>query len=385
MQPLRSTVGVASLSSIVARSSSARVLDLHSLALSPPDDGDYVARPMFNHPVLNRAIIAKQFVRPDELGHWAKRRIAATKLILPFDAVDLGLGGQFLFVDEAGFLPQLERLLDYGEESMERDVQVLRLLDRLPTLDPFLLRETLLDHQIDVAPCYFRFSPADRDDMLGFVSKEMDALITLCFGKAAEGDGKSKRLSQLLLADDRNVPELEPLRETLRMTETEFANAMFCWKAVLYYRWRSRGLGPQLRRTRRSIAQIAEQKFKSELTPFVRGATRQLETIIAASGREVAQALRIYDDAFRGLTEERSPEHFRRFLLDGAQLFAGLGEEVARLEQIVSFWDHLFADANLKSITPEHTLDGVRDLLHALSVAPRIPQAAGTAQQRRYA
>jgi hypothetical protein len=386
MLPLRSVIGIASLNSIVARHSSARVLDLHSLAASPPDDPDYFERPLFIHPVLNRAIVAKQFVRPEEVGHWASRRIAATKLIMPFDAVDLSLGGQYLFVDETNFLVQLERHLDYGENSMDRDVQVLRLLDKLPTLDPFLLRETLLDHKIEVAPCYFRFSPTDKADMLGFVSHEMDALIALCFDGLSGGGGeKSKRLSELLLADKRDTPELDPLRQTLGMTPEEFGEAMFCWKAVLYYRWRSRTLGPQLRKTKKSISQIGEQKFKSELTPFVRRATRQLEASITSSGREVARALKIYDDAFRGLTVDRSPDHFRHFLFEGAHMFAGLGEQVARLEQIVSFWAHQFPQAQLKTLTPEATLDGLRDLLHAISVAPRVPPIRYPERARRIA
>jgi hypothetical protein len=384
MQPLRSAVGVASLNSIIARSSSARVLDLHSLAVSVPDDPEYLTRPLFTHPVLNRAIIAKHFVRPDEFGQWTNRRIAATKVIFPFDAIDLTLGGQYVFVDEPGFLVQLERHLDYGEVSKDRDVRVLRLLDRLPTLDPFLLRETLMANRVDAAPCYFRFSPTDKSEMLGFVAAEMEALIALCFGGKTTGDVRAKRLSELLLAEQRDFHELEPLRETLRMSEEEFSDAMFCWKAVLYYRWRSRTLAPLLKRTRRSIALVGDLKFKSELTPFVRAATRQIDSIVAASGREVANALKIYDHAFRTLTVDQAPEHFSRFLMDGSRLFAGLGEHVARLEQIVSFWSHMFPEISLKSVTPEAALDGVRDLLHALSVAPRAHQPPVAGRALRY-
>ncbi len=59
MRALTNVSGVQSLRSIAARSSSARVLDLHSLAMNAEELRDYRERPMFSHPVLNRTIIVK--------------------------------------------------------------------------------------------------------------------------------------------------------------------------------------------------------------------------------------------------------------------------------------------------------------------------------------
>src|SRR5262245_3878099 len=50
----------------------------------------------------------------------------------------------------------------YSEEKLDRDFAVLRLLDMLPSLDPFLLREHLRNHEIEVAPCYFTISDGDQ-------------------------------------------------------------------------------------------------------------------------------------------------------------------------------------------------------------------------------
>ena len=66
MQVLKSVAGVRSLKNLVATASSARVLDLHALATEDPDDPDYRLRPLFAHPVLNRAIITKHNARSGE-------------------------------------------------------------------------------------------------------------------------------------------------------------------------------------------------------------------------------------------------------------------------------------------------------------------------------
>ena len=60
--------------------------------------------------------------------------------------------------------------------------EVLRILNALPSLDPFLLREHLRGHGIDCAECYFEISPADRQRMHDYVAREIRKLIELATG-----------------------------------------------------------------------------------------------------------------------------------------------------------------------------------------------------------
>lgn len=366
MRGLRTVAGVQTLRSITARSSSARVLDLHTLALDCAEDPDHRNRPMFTHPLLNRTIIVKHHPRAGEFEYSPERAAIATKVIFPFDPEDLDLGGQFIMVDEPDLIEQLERHLDYSGALLDRDVAVLRLLDRLPTLDPFLLYEALTANKIDVSPCYYRLSHTDKTEMLEFVSKQVESLITLCFGGSG-GGGQAKRLSELLLAEG-DSPELEPLRATMRMEEAEFAHAMFCWKAVLYYRWRSRTLAQDVRSTHRSIKTVEISRFETDARPFVRQAVGQLEDMVSDFERKIAEMFRIYDEVFKALTVERSPEPFRKFLTDGPRLFARLGERMGRLEQLISFWAHQFPELRTRQLSPEAIFDGLRNILSALSL-----------------
>ena len=152
-----------SLKGLTARASSARVLDLHAVAQENLQNPGYFEHPLFIHPVLNRAIIAKHNMGPGE-AQIAPRRFNATKVIFPFDKFDLGLGGQYLFVDQSDFLGAVARLLDYTDLPQDRDVAVLRAIDRLPTLDPFLIHEILGQQHIEVDPCYCRLSKTDEAD-----------------------------------------------------------------------------------------------------------------------------------------------------------------------------------------------------------------------------
>jgi hypothetical protein len=367
MRALTNINGVQSLRSIIQRSSSARVLDLHTLARDCFDDPEHRAKPMFSHPMLNSTLVVKHHARPGEFEAGADRGAIVTKVIFPFDPEDLDLGGQFLLVDDPDLMDQLERHLDYREADIERDVMMLKLLDRLPTLDPFLLYEATSANKIDVAPCYYRLSPSDKAEMLDFVARQVETLISLCLGGVPVSDAKAKRLSELILSEGYSE-ELAPLRLTMRMEPAQFAQSMFCWKAVLYYRWRSRTLAPEMKITRRAIASVDAKRFDLDTARFVRRASMQLEGMMADSERKIAEMFRIYDEVFDALTEQKSPEPFRRFLVDGPRLFSRLGERMGRLEQLVSYWQHQFPGRTVRQLSPEIVFDGLRALLSALSL-----------------
>src|ERR1700760_4344030 len=109
---LKAAPGAASLRTMVATSPTSRMLNLHGMAAEAAEDSEFFVRPMFVHPVLNRSIIVKHNVRAGEEERLAPRRFNATKIVFPFDGVDLGLGGQFLFVDQEDFVPILTRHLE---------------------------------------------------------------------------------------------------------------------------------------------------------------------------------------------------------------------------------------------------------------------------------
>ena len=365
---LNSVPGLRSLKAVTAMASSARVLDLSRLSARTAEEGDGPDLPMFLHPVLNRAIIVKHNVGPAEEERFAPRRLGATKIIFPFDAADLGLGGQYLFVDQQDFEASLSRQLHYGDISFDRDLQVLRLLDKLPTLDPFLIRGILSYEHIEVDRRYYRLSEVDKADMLAFVEREIHALIQLCFRGVEVDESKAKKLSERLLGDE-NSPELGLLRHALRMEEAEFAEAMFNWKGFLYYRWRAQELTPQLKSTLQAFSRIRARRFERDELSYVMRCKSLLQRMIVEMLDEVNQRLQRYDRAFAALTDVGDPDSFRTFLIQGSSLFRELGERIGRLEQAVTFWRAQFGDVRMGSIPPDDIIDGMRDILQALAIS----------------
>ncbi len=161
-------------------------------------------------------------------------RAVATKILIPFDSLDLRAGGRSLFVDQRGYVESLAQAGNYTPESLERDMSVLRLLSAVPSLDPFLLREHLRNNKIEVAPCYFAISEGDQERMYKFVREEMSKLVALAGGSGS--DVSSNRLVSAMLSNEVDE-KLEPLRLTLNLTGNDFREGVFSWRGFLYYKW----------------------------------------------------------------------------------------------------------------------------------------------------
>src|SRR5690242_5656613 len=131
------------------RASTSRVLNLAMIAAANANNPEHGAHPLFVSPAINRSILLKHRVRADDSYVLGDGRAVATKIIIPFDPADLKAGGRSFFVGQKGFRDMLREIGQYSREAgMERDVEVLRLINRVPSLDPFLLREQLRGRSI---------------------------------------------------------------------------------------------------------------------------------------------------------------------------------------------------------------------------------------------
>lgn len=180
---MRQKDGRRDLSLIRASGSTARVLNLCLAFERFGDTDDYKNKPLFKNPRLNRALILKHVVRPHERELFTRPTTTATKVILPYAAEALELGGVSFMINEIRF----ERLLKdaVGGYTTDADViadaELLRVLAALPSFDPFLLRERLRVIGIDPARSYFDIAEADIARMRAFVGKEIAQLVSLAF------------------------------------------------------------------------------------------------------------------------------------------------------------------------------------------------------------
>ena len=324
--------------------STARVLNLLRVWLDHGHESEWAERPVFQTMALNRSLIMKHRLRRDEVDSFYLRRQVATKVIIPLDSGDLKAGGRYLFVGQRDYERVMREV--FGISSSHPDMKTLALLDRLPSLDPFLLREQLRRGGVDPAFCYFSISDSDLERMSSFVQKEIRPLVTLSLGPDLESVGSTRRLAAKIMSN-RPTDHMEALRMTLRLELEEYEDGIFCWKGFLYYKWVLTSLRVEAFGVADAVKSVRPVgKVDRESRTWLERGRSVLHDRIIETCNEAERTLAIYDTAFAGLTDKNRPASFREFLLESPQLFSKLGDQLGAIQHIVSFWRFRFSSGS---------------------------------------
>jgi hypothetical protein len=353
------------------------VLNLVSVAANKGGDPEYSANPMFVSPIMNTSILVKHRIRPHEEYLFRGPVSVATKIIVPFDRNDLRLGGRSFFVDEKGFNDVLKELGNYHSGGLERDAEVMRLVNRVPSLDPFLLREYLKMHEVIVPNCYLEVSAADRMRMYDFAAKDMLAFIQLATGNTVgRNDAMTDRFVSALLADD-SSERLEPLRTVLMLDGNEFREGVFSWRGFLYYKWSLYTVWPEVTPVLKQIQDIRPRGLPGpEDAGYIAVARRRIAEAVKIAAVEVNRILKVYDTAYSDLIEKGQPRSFRDFLLSAPHMFLQLGEKMAAISHITSFWGYRFQAKDAARPDADELVAVLQDFESGFPVPPVRQMAA---------
>jgi len=358
---MRTKDGRRDLSLIRSSGSTARVLNLVLAYERFGETEEYKAKPLFKNARLNRSLILKHVVRPHERDLFARPTTSATKVILPYAAGALELGGVSFMINETRF----ERLLrdaagGYEAESdFLADVELLKLMAQLPSFDPFLMRERLRTMGLDPARYYFDIAEADLARMRAFVGHEIAQLVNLAFATGGRDAGDlSQRLADKLMTDE-TAKTLDPLRETLRLSGDEYIEGVFAWKGFLYYKWLMDEIRPGLADFKPRFAGLRIVRSSSEERQQLAETRRDILDKMRLAVERVDETLLEYGTAFASLADG-NPMAFRSFLLKAPSLFIPIGEAVGVIRHIDSFWRFRFPD----QVTPMMEADEAIEVLH---------------------
>ncbi len=349
-----------SLRGLEKTASTSRVLNLAALAARNVGNVEHQQSPFFAAASLNGAVIVRHRLRDQERESFDRVRYTATKLIVPFERSDLGLGGQSLFVAERGWLDALEELRGEAPD-LARDIAVLEAIDELPSLDPFLLREHMKRRGFHISPSHFEISAPDLAKMQRFVGAEIAKLIELAYRETDGQEDNIARLVEALLSaktDDR----LEPLRVTLRLEREHYREGIFAWKGFLYYKWVLNTLWGNLRDVFNELGRVRvvgpiDAETSSELEILKNRLRHKMERQVKA----VLKHLNVYDEVFQQLTVEGNALAFRDFLLRSPEMFLSLGDGCGLVSHIATYWRYQFPRAKPLAANIVQLMDTLQD------------------------
>jgi len=326
-----------SLSALELSASTARILNLRRIYTNFSHDPSHAKNPFFQNSVLNRSLIVKHRVRPNEKSEFWEPRTLATKLIIPINEKDLKYGAHYVFVGQKNFERMVSASMGKDITELRQDFETLKILDSIPTLDPFLLREQLQRNGITPDKCYFQIAEADIHRMLDFTEKEIGDLVRLAVG--SDGTTAQAGVMTKKLLSNAGADLTDGLRRVLQMDYNEYREGIFSWKALIYYKWQINELLPRSQKVIKEISCVVPKGTTTNVEKFEISEMRiNIARGFARSIKSVYAILSTYDNSYRLLLEKNDPNAFKDFLLSAPELFSTLGERLGAVEHLLSYW-----------------------------------------------
>lgn len=300
-----------------------------------------------------------------------------TRVMLAFDEHDPLQGGISSSAKPSILIPALEKW--YGGAGKitlsDHDMQVLEVLARAPTFDPFILMSYRadLEQQRTVHPAYFEVDQATSNGVRRVIESRAARLVKLALAMddavdldTPDADGADAQTpspfgpDEALLSRQRSITaslakaiwttrldqQSKELLAGFRIAEGDMARVLFAWKGISYYEFLFRGLINEHKDFFRwlgaddSLPRDKHQMRPGEWETMVEQ-RKNAVTAIRQSYLRCANVLKRYDEAYAALTDKQDPKPFQRFLMAAPGLFQGLGMSIGRFGHAGKAWSDL--------------------------------------------
>jgi hypothetical protein len=300
------------------------------------------AVPFFSTRKLNNIVLIKDTVPVNERGSMGIS--VGMKLYFPFNEQNIYEGGRTIFFREA----QVDKAIaEYCGESavqpqeLAEDMRRLALLDGIPSLDPFLLKDVFLRNEMKVNPAYFEVDDETWAAIELFMLERFEPLVKAAWPEAMSSDDKARLLIDKIW-EARDVVALKPIIEAFRLPTSEALDIFSAWRGIVYYSYqyikekpRFLDLVKWIKENEAPVAGITAAEMKDMMTALnqvkeqLRKEWQTIETI-------VQQYQDSYDKMFRYKT---STAEFLTFLRGSNKTYWEIGNSLGKAFHGIYCWD----------------------------------------------
>jgi hypothetical protein len=359
---------------------SSRVFNCNDRALKLIADG--TADPyFFRMPRIHGVVLIKEALlqgsRSEKGG-----RVVGTKVYFPYNHADVYEGGRSVFYHEARLLEILNELLGLsgktlGDADLQYDMKILSILDGLPSLDPFLMRDALEIEGIVANENYFDVSGAELSAIHRFIRRKFEPLVrAACEGVSEVSDKVTQLTDKIWEAKDREA--LEPLIRAFRFPSDEAMAIFASWKGIIfyifeYYRAKERrerfGLWLRHGSTPRNFVSKIDLDHVAQLRRGTLQRLREQWSAVDAIARE-------YEALYaRFLSDPNGIGDFLDFLRRSREIYWRMGDSLSKIGHAIHCWDATSASYDQR-LMPYDKLVYLLDVLQTVLLGQERAESA---------
>lgn len=295
---------------------------------------------LFRHGFLNRSIILKH------LDHRGRRRgnsagqpgqrPANTLIYLPYDPAHPFDGGESLLYGRQAFRAlQADRGGSSGGAAadLRHDEAILDVLDDLPALNPFLLREALTRAGLSVPDAYVTPDPDIAERLQRRLHRRVRPLVIAAFANdEAAADCALGALVEAFLQPERSA-HLEPLGRALQLAPEQAPRLLSAWAGIAFFE-------EELARLKPAIHEFAQWlTHRAAADPAnADAAVDRVRLRVRAAWAEIREIIDTYQNSYQELVFKSRPDPFVAFLGRCGDSYRSMGDLIGRFEQAVHAW-----------------------------------------------
>ncbi|HAX91717.1 MAG TPA: hypothetical protein DCY07_05865, partial [Rhodospirillaceae bacterium] len=189
----------------------------------------------FRNKALNKIVLIKDAV--PESDRSPGMASVGTKLYFPFNQDNIYEGGRTIFFHGKGVEGAIRDYCGEGAvtpELLAQDMRIIGILNKLPSLDPFLMKDVFLREKIDIDQAYFEVSEDAWHEIEQFMLQKFEPLIMAAFPEAKSSDDKARQLIDKIW-EARDLEALMPLVDGFRLPKEKALEIFSSWKGIVYY------------------------------------------------------------------------------------------------------------------------------------------------------
>ncbi|HEV3177880.1 MAG TPA: hypothetical protein VGZ72_17935 [Stellaceae bacterium] len=304
------------------------------------------ASTFFAIPRLHSLVLIKETNATDARRASSKFQIVGTKLYFPYNGDDVYEGGRSVFLHHPQLMSVLGEQLGLASAGVTqaqilRDLKILHVLDKLPSLDGFLMRTAFEQENIAVDDSYFEVPEDERAAILQYIRRKLEPLVEAAFGSEAATSSKASQLvDKLWEAKDKDA--LAPLIEAFRFPPEEALTIFGSWNGITYYTFeyaRAKERRESFARWLRDDALPRNFVAEKHLDHFA-GLLKQTVQRLRYHWSAVEEISRKYETLYaRFLTERDGVADFIAFLRRSRELYWRMGDSLSKINHAIHCWD----------------------------------------------
>lgn len=295
---------------------------------------------LFKTKMLNRAVFLKLPVGTQLSGN--KRDIVGgfeTKVYLPFEN-GLEKGGQAINFSDKNFNEVINGLRSSGNnddnDDILRDQLVLQLIESLPSLDPFLLKEKFFQLEIDVDEKYFSLTDEAWREIRAFVMSKFRPMIGFAYPDRNPSEMQVARLTEMLW-DAKDNADVRQMLSSLSVPPEMVSDVLYSWKGIIYYEFVYIKGNERLKSLLLWLDQIGTQL--GGLTPSMKERRNNIRVKLSENVAAMLPILRDHKSAYDELfVHKRNAQPFVSFLSQCSKQFWSLSKSVGQMMVVLQIW-----------------------------------------------